>query len=192
MKWFTPSSNNFLLLAIKGIDEEIVEEIVLLLNAKARPNIKEDKAESLAEMMDVMFEFANPKPCDNDPYNKLEVRKNETFTASEPTAFMATVDEKIEENLNNEEFKCSNLAKLLCCCEMQLYRKLKQLTQLSTANYIRRYRLRRSLRSLQQTDLPISQICFNVGFHSLEYFSRSFKKEFGISPTTFRFDGMLK
>ncbi|MBK9017205.1 MAG: helix-turn-helix domain-containing protein [Saprospiraceae bacterium] len=100
--------------------------------------------------------------------------------------YLLEVDQAIEAHLNDEKFRGCDLARLLCCCEMQLYRRLKKLALLSTANYIRRYRLRRSLELLRQASLSVGQVCYAVGFASLEYFSRSFKKEFGVCPNDYR------
>ncbi|MCF8243552.1 MAG: helix-turn-helix transcriptional regulator [Saprospiraceae bacterium] len=186
LKWFAPDSKNVFLLAMKGIDAQMAREIVLLIKSKARLNPKETEADSLDEMMTVVTEFMEGDTCSLPDFVSIGEEPTGISKPAEQPALLETIDEKIEENLSNEKFRGSDLAKLLCCCEMQLYRKIKQLSNLSPANYIRRYRLRRSLGSLELTDLPISQICFNVGFRSLEYFSRSFKKEFGVCPSAFR------
>ncbi len=186
LKWFAPDSKNIFLLAMKGIDVQMAKEIVLLIKSKARLNTKEAEAGSLDEMMNVVTEFIESDTYSHSDFVGIGEKPTEISKPTEQPVFLEAINEKIEENLSNEDFRGSDLARLLCCCEMQLYRKIKQLSNLSPANYIRRYRLRRSLGSLQVTDIPISQICFNVGFRSLEYFSRSFKKEFGVCPSAFR------
>ncbi|MCC6726112.1 MAG: helix-turn-helix transcriptional regulator [Saprospiraceae bacterium] len=106
--------------------------------------------------------------------------------------FLKRVDSLIDKNLGEESFNGHRLAKLLCCCEMQLYRKLKKLANLSTANYIRRYRLAKSLELLREGVFSVTDVCYHVGFHSLEYFSRSFKQMYGICPNDYRTGKMLK
>lgn len=179
IKWFVPNSNDLFLLAIHGLDSQMIAEIKNLLQSRAKLNLEDCAANSFQEMMDAVAEFSTQEEAQPEVVAQMP-------EAEINSVFLEHVNEKIEENLGNELFRGTDLAKLLCCCEMQLYRKLKQLSKLSPANYIRRYRLRRSLRSLQESDLPISQICFNMGFRSLEYFSRSFKKEFGICPSAIR------
>src|SRR5437868_233186 len=56
----------------------------------------------------------------------------------------------------------------------------------SVASYIRRRRLSLSLKDLSGTELKISEIALKYQFSSSEAFSRSFKKNFGISPDQFR------
>ncbi len=182
LKWFAPVSSDYFLIAIKGVDAHVVNELLFLLKSKAHLNLDESNAGDIQEMMDVVKEFTK----DDEPAPTPVADKTEQFPpspcAENSPAFLKTVDEKIEENIGDESFRGSDLARLLCCCEMQLYRKIKQLSNLSTANYIRKYRLHRSLQSLRKSDISISQICFNLGFRSLE----SFKKEFGVCPTAFR------
>ena len=100
--------------------------------------------------------------------------------------FLKLVNGVIEHHLDDEDFRPGCLSKLLFLCDMQLHRKLKKRVNLSPANYIRKYRLRRSKAFLQNGSLSISQVSLMVGFRSLEYFSRSFKKEFGTSPSAFK------
>lgn len=186
LKWFAPVSGDFFLIAIKGVDAKMVNELLFLLKSKAHLNLDERNAGDIQEMMDVVKEFTkNDEPEPTSVADKTEQLPPSPCAENSP-AFLKTVDEKIEENIGDDSFRGSDLARLLCCCEMQLYRKIKQLSNLSTANYIRKYRLHRSLQSLRKSDISISQICFNFGFRSLEYFSRSFKKEFGVCPTAFR------
>lgn len=187
LKWFSQTSNGFFVLAIKGIDAQTFKEILMVLKSKSKLNHYNGEANTLSEMMASVNELAET------PKTYSCAAENPTGLWTDyPSEFLQVVDKKIEENLGDEHFRGSDLAKLLCCCEMQLYRKIKQFSKLSPANYIRRYRLRRSLQSLKETDLSISQVCLNMGFKSLEYFSRSFKKEFGICPSDFRSGRMLE
>ncbi len=100
--------------------------------------------------------------------------------------FLKLVNGVIERHLDDENFRASCLCKIICLCEMQLHRKLKKRINLSPANYIRKYRLLRSQSFLKESHLSVSEVGYMVGFRSLEYFSRSFKKEFGASPSQYR------
>jgi AraC-like DNA-binding protein len=100
--------------------------------------------------------------------------------------FLKHVNQSIEKHLDDEDFRPCQLAKLCYLCEMQLHRRLKKLSNLSPANYIRKYRLWRGSTFLKNPALSVSEVCCKTGFRSLEYFSRSFKEEFGACPTVFR------
>lgn len=66
-----------------------------------------------------------------------------------------------------------------------LTRQFKQVTGISTQEYLRRYRFARAMRLLQ-TDLSIAQVAKQSGFRTLSYFSREFSKELGITPSNYR------
>ena len=64
-----------------------------------------------------------------------------------------------------------------------LYRKIRVLTNLSLQAFIRNIRLERSMELLKNSDSSIADIAHRVGFEDANYFSRCFKKQFGVSPS---------
>jgi AraC-like DNA-binding protein len=100
--------------------------------------------------------------------------------------FLAKINQLIEKHLDDDNLRASLLAKACFMCEMQLHRRLKKLANLSPANYIRKYRLWRSKPMLENPKYSITDVCYRVGFRSLEYFSRSFKEEFGVCPMGYK------
>ncbi|MCI8628473.1 MAG: helix-turn-helix transcriptional regulator [Firmicutes bacterium] len=52
--------------------------------------------------------------------------------------------------------------------------------------YLISYRLNQSIKLLCNTDKSISDIAFDVGFHGASYYSETFRKWFGISPTKYK------
>lgn len=56
----------------------------------------------------------------------------------------------------------------------------------SPGKWLLQKRLEYSAALLRNTDHQITQICFDCGFEDLSHFSKSFKKQFGSSPATFR------
>lgn len=117
--------------------------------------------------------------------NKIQLteKRNLLITKNE---FLLAVNKVIEDHLDDEKFRPSCLSKKVFLCEMQLHRKLKKLTGFSPSNYIRQYRLLRSLSFLKKSELSVSEVSIRVGFRSLEYFSRSFKAVFGICPSNMK------
>ena len=65
----------------------------------------------------------------------------------------------------------------------QLNRKMKALTGETPMSFIRKVRLHRAKELLQNTQLTVAEIAYDVGFSDPSYFSRAFKKEFGERPT---------
>jgi AraC-like DNA-binding protein len=70
--------------------------------------------------------------------------------------------------------------------QSQLYRKIKALTLLSTAAFIRRVRLQEGKRLLETTELTVSEVAYEVGFTTPGYFSDAFLEEFGTRPHAMR------
>ena len=52
--------------------------------------------------------------------------------------------------------------------------------------YLQRRRLERAMALLRETDRPVTEICFDVGFASLGTFSRTFRDIVGSSPSAYR------
>jgi len=66
-----------------------------------------------------------------------------------------------------------------------LTRQFRQVTGISTQEYLRKYRFARAM-SLLQAGHPVGTVAKQVGFRSLSYFSREFSKELGVSPSKYR------
>jgi AraC-like DNA-binding protein len=52
--------------------------------------------------------------------------------------------------------------------------------------YLQRRRVERAMELLRETNRPVTEICFDVGFHSLGTFSRLFREVVGESPSSYR------
>jgi len=89
----------------------------------------------------------------------------------------------IHEDLENPSFGSAQLARKLQLSESQVYRKLKALTDKSTAVFIRSIRLQKAKEQIQITDKSISEVAYDMGFNDPAYFSRVFKDEFGFPPS---------
>lgn len=52
--------------------------------------------------------------------------------------------------------------------------------------YLQRRRIERAMELLRETDRPVTEICFDIGFNSLGTFSRTFSEIVGESPSSYR------
>lgn len=67
------------------------------------------------------------------------------------------------------------------------FRKMfKQYTGIAPVQYHLDLKIQRAKEMLASTDRSIKEIAFELGFHSIHYFSRIFKKKTGISPSEIR------
>lgn len=74
----------------------------------------------------------------------------------------------------------ANLSKEAFC------RYFKLRTRKTFTQYLLQLRINEAQKLLQETDLGISEIAFQVGFENLSYFNRSFKKITGLTPRDFK------
>jgi len=100
--------------------------------------------------------------------------------------FLQRVTNLIYKELTNTENIIEKISSEVCLSTSQLNRKMKALSGLTTSNYILKTRLNKAKKILTLTHKPIGEIAMECGFNDFAYFSRSFKKEFGMTPTSFQ------
>ncbi len=113
----------------------------------------------------------------------IELKPKEIAITSADEQFLNKVMEGIENNLSNEFFGVEDLAALVNMSRSQLHRKLKALTEQGPNQIIRNFRLQRAKDLLEKRSGSVSEIAFQVGYSSLSYFTKSFRNQFGITPT---------
>ncbi|MBK6998005.1 MAG: helix-turn-helix transcriptional regulator [Lewinellaceae bacterium] len=101
-------------------------------------------------------------------------------------AFVQKLRQHIEDNLTQSELSVEELSRKMTMSYQTLHRKITALTNLSPVQFIRLIRLSKARTLLQTTQLPISEIAFEVGFNDAKYFSRVFTEEFGQTPSSMR------
>jgi len=100
--------------------------------------------------------------------------------------FIEQAETIILENISNEQFGVSELAELMNMSRSNLLRKIRKDTQLSASQFIRQVRILKSMQLLDQTELAISEISYEVGFGNNSYFIKCFREFYGYSPGEFR------
>lgn len=100
-------------------------------------------------------------------------------------SFLENVLQSIDTHLSNESFGVEMLCKEIGISERQLQRKLKAITNKSPNQLISSVRLHRAKELIMNREHNIAEVSYRTGFASPSYFSKCFKKEFGMSPSTF-------
>ncbi|HRV55013.1 MAG: helix-turn-helix domain-containing protein [Flavobacteriaceae bacterium] len=96
--------------------------------------------------------------------------------------FIDQAEVLISENISNEQFGVSELADLMNMSRSNLLRKIKKDTGLSASQFIREIRLKKGMALLNETDLTVSEISYQVGFGNTSYFIKCFREYYGYSP----------
>lgn len=91
----------------------------------------------------------------------------------------------VETNLSDPLFGVEKMASEIGMSRANLHRKLKSITGFPPSDFIRNIRLKRAANLLRNRADSVSQIGFAVGFEDQSYFSKSFKKQFGVTPTEY-------
>jgi len=99
--------------------------------------------------------------------------------------FHAQILELIENEISDPNFNVDFLCRSLYMSRTQLHRKLKAIFDMSATEFINFHRLKIAADLLLNSNLNITEVCFECGYNSPSYFSKQFKNFFGISPQNF-------
>ena len=100
-------------------------------------------------------------------------------------SFIERFKKLIEDNLSNSELNVEELGRSMGMSRVQLYRKVKSLTNYAPNELLRIARLKKATSLLSSSDMTIAEITYEVGFTSPSYFTKCYKDHFGESPTDF-------
>lgn len=97
--------------------------------------------------------------------------------------FVSRFRSLVESRMKDSALNVEELGRDMGLSRVQLYRKLKSLTNCSPNELLRRMRLRKAASLLVTTDMTVAEVAYEVGFSSPSYFTKCYKEEFGESPT---------
>jgi signal transduction histidine kinase/DNA-binding response OmpR family regulator len=99
--------------------------------------------------------------------------------------FIENINKQVLAQLSDPEFSVETLATLLFMSRATLSRKSKDELGISPRVFIIQTRMQHASKLLQEGTLSVSEIAYAVGFESLSYFSKSFKKHTGKTPSEY-------
>lgn len=95
-----------------------------------------------------------------------------------------SLDTLIHENLSNDSFTISELATLMLTSERQLYRNVKDRIGVTPLEYLNHLRFKKAYEYLTNRRFEtVRETSKAVGFKDIVYFSRQFKRRFGMLPS---------
>jgi len=92
----------------------------------------------------------------------------------------------LENRISNPDYSVNKFASELALSRVQLHRKLKALTGMSTNQYINMIRLKKAVAMLDSGLRNISEISYDCGFSNPSYFTELFKQIYKFTPTQYR------
>ena len=116
---------------------------------------------------------------------EILLNPKEITVTSADEVFLKRAMDIIEDHMEDSEFNVNSLVKEMYISRSKLYLKLKALTGLSTSEFIRSVRLKRAVQLLNKSNYTIKEIMYMTGFNTASYFSKCFKKQFGVVPSEY-------
>ncbi|MFC2112585.1 response regulator [Bacteroidota bacterium] len=179
------------------MDERTSHIPVLMLTAKATVESRIEGLETGADAY--MTKPFNLKELIAQVKTLIEQRKKlrEQFTMETDVGLsdiaVTSVDEKflkkaikiIEDNFGDCEFDVTALTEEMGMSRMQLFRKIKALTDQTPSEFIRTIRLKRAAQLIKKKFGNVAEITYEVGFNNLSYFAKCFKELYGVSPSDY-------
>ncbi|MEI8087196.1 MAG: two-component regulator propeller domain-containing protein [Paludibacter sp.] len=106
--------------------------------------------------------------------------------------FMEKVLLIVENSIDKEDFTVDYLATEMNIGRNKVYSKIKGITGLTPNDFIQNMKLKKAAYSLKNNpELTIGEVAYKFGFGTPQYFSKCFKKSFGLTPLDYRKEGKL-
>ncbi|HDS06616.1 MAG TPA: hybrid sensor histidine kinase/response regulator [Bacteroides sp.] len=119
--------------------------------------------------------------------SRIELKPDEVRVAPKDKEFIKKVIRIIEENLSDPEFNVEKLAAKTYISRTLFYKKIKGITGYQPVELIRMMRLKKAAKYIETGEFTVSEVAYMVGYNDIRYFSTSFKKQYGVSPSRYQF-----
>lgn len=138
------------------------------------------------------------KPIDSQDLNNaisaaVEQLEQESPSKKEQPSATGQTSNSVVQNIKEfidkkymEDISLSDLADTFYLSKEHLSRLFKKETGQNLFSYIMDLKLEKAKRLLSETDRTLDDIAFSLGFSNGNYFSKVFKKNIGVSPSSYR------
>lgn len=100
--------------------------------------------------------------------------------------FFTKIKGIVEERMDDPEFCVDLLARLVGISRTGLFTKIKAMAGMTPNEYIRKIRLQKAADLLLQSEMSVSDVCWEVGFSSRSHFAKCFQSSYGCPPSGYR------
>lgn len=101
-------------------------------------------------------------------------------------AFLKMTTDFLDQNISDTNLTVADLAHHFSMSYTTYYNKVRQASNMSPVEFIKKFRIRCSLKLLENTDMNISEIAYAVGFNDPKYFTKCFRNEMNMTPTAYK------
>ena len=118
--------------------------------------------------------------------SQTDFKIEEQHYSSPDEIFLGKCIDVVKQHLDDGDFDREQFAAALCVSSSTLYNRLRALTGQNVTGFINSIRLKEACRIMrQQPDIRINELSMEVGFNTPKYFTKCFKKEFGMLPSEY-------
>lgn len=161
-----------------GADGYMAKPFTMELLVARIDNLLDSRRRIIANMASAVMEGAGKKA-------KVSLAPAEVVITDRDEELIAKVRRWLEENVSDSEITVDQMAAYVGMGRTSMYNKIKGLTGKSPVELIQEFRLEKATYYLRSGQYSVSETSYKVGFSDPGYFSRSFKKHFGISPADY-------
>ncbi len=168
-----------ILLTAKGETDDVVMGLNsgadLYITKPFDPNILDIQVKNLLQLIKQrQTEMAEARTEDMESVALSELDKK----------FITRMNELVDANLANSDFSIGDITRELFVSRTQLHIKMKSLLNMSMGDYIRKRRLDLACRMLREGN-NVSETAYATGFSDPNWFSKTFKKHIGVTPSEY-------
>ncbi len=127
-----------------------------------------------------------------EQYGGVRVQASDVDVSSADEVMLAEAQAFAEAHMGERGFEVAQVADAVGLSPRQFRRKVRALTGLSAAGFVRTLRLQRAAQLIEKQAGTVSEIAYRVGFKDAKYFSRLFRQVYGALPSEYgRSDGHI-
>jgi signal transduction histidine kinase/ligand-binding sensor domain-containing protein/DNA-binding response OmpR family regulator len=128
-----------------------------------------------------------------DSSKRLQTKFSDQERLAPSEIVTSSMDEKllkkaltiVEDNISNSNFDIISFCTELGVSRTLLFTKIKAWTNFTPNEFIQEVRMKRAAQLLEQGNLNISEVSYQVGFKNPKYFSKCFQKKYGLGPSAY-------
>jgi len=185
---FIPTDRDFadLLAKLPHIIHQVPKEVITIINKIIAESVYKDIlykelisckfVEALVCMLRQTGKKKDEKRIDNEKFYRLY--------CMEPLEWLGITTRYIRDNLD-KKLKAKTIASLCGFSESYFCTLFKRSLGITLGQYCNNLRYFKAIDLMENTELNMTQIAESLGFSSIHYFSRFFKKMSGFSPTEY-------
>lgn len=120
-----------------------------------------------------------------DKASSIEIAPSQPKITPFDEQFMQNVMQVMEKQMDNSDLTIDEFARELNMGRTVFYQKLKAIIGLSPVDFIRDMRVKRAKQLIDSGEYNVSTVAYMTGFNDPKYFSKCFKKQYGMSPSEY-------